>query len=143
VLKNENKPPSALKRTGNSIIQSIPIILGVLSLVSLIITVVPVKLFSTLFTGNKFFDPLIGSALGSIFSGNPITSYIISGELHKAGISAVAIVAFMIAWVTVGIVQAPAEALILDKKFTVVRNIIAFFSAILIAVLTVNILGWG
>ena len=137
-LKDKSSP---LQKTWKSITQSVPIILGILSLVALIVTLVPPRLFGRLFTGNALIDPFIGSALGSIFSGNPLTSYIIGGELQKTGISEIAIVAFMIAWVTVGLVQLPAEALMIGKKFAVVRNITAFFSSVIIALLTVIILG--
>ena len=136
------KIKKGLKKTEDNFIYSIPILIGVISLVALIITLIPPQIYGNYFSGNNLVDPLIGAALGSIFSGNPITSYIIGGELQSSGISAVAIVAFMIAWVTVGIIQAPAEIQIFNLKFTIIRNIFAFFSAIIIAILTVSILGW-
>jgi len=48
-----------------------------------------------------------------------------------------AITAFIISWVTVGIVQLPAESLMLGKKFAFTRNIVSFITAIIIAILTV------
>ena len=57
-----------------------------------------------------FRDTVIGSAIGSIAAGNPIMSYIIGGELMKEGVSLFAITAFIVTWVTVSIVQFPAEA---------------------------------
>jgi len=44
--------------------------------------------------------------------------------------------AFILAWVTVGIVQLPAESMILGKRFAILRNILSFISAILIGLLT-------
>jgi len=69
-----------------------------------------------------------------------VTSYIIGGELVGFGVSLTAVTAFIIAWVTVGVVQAPLEAQTLGKRFTIVRNITSFISSILIAVLTVSTL---
>ena len=57
-----------------------PIILGTILLVSLISTLVPPSFYSRIFTGNHFFDPFIGSLIGSISAGTPLVSYIIGGE---------------------------------------------------------------
>jgi len=130
----------ALEKTGNNIFQSVPVILSVLLLISLVLTLIPAAAVEKLFTGNRFLDPLIGSIAGSISSGTPLTSYIIGGELQRQGISLPAVTAFIVSWVTVGIVQFPAEALTLGKKFATVRNLLAFVSSILIAILTLLIL---
>ncbi len=70
-------------------------------------------------------------------AGNPLTSYIIGGELQKNGIILAAVIAFILSWVTVGTVQLPAESLMLGKRFALVRNGISFVMAILVALLTV------
>lgn len=132
---------SALKRTWNNIFHSIPIILGILMLITLILTFVPASSFGKLFTGNKFIDPLIGSLVGSISSGSALVSYIIGGELRHQGVTLLAITAFLVSWVTVGMVQLPAEALTLGKKFAVIRNLTAFITSILVAIVTIVILG--
>lgn len=113
-----------------------PIIIGMVLLVGLINAVVPKSVFLYVFKGNLFIDSFIGSLVGSILAGNPITSFIIGGELLKVGISLIAVTAFIVAWVTVGIVQFPAEAMLLGKKFAAIRNITAFFLAILVGILT-------
>jgi hypothetical protein len=131
---------TALVKTWNLFSQSLPIILVVLMLISLVLTVIPARSLSALFTGNRFLDPLIGAITGSISSGNALTSYIISGELQHNGVSLLAVTAFIVSWVTVGIVQIPAEALTLGKTFAFARNAIAFVSSILVVILTVIIL---
>lgn len=132
---------AALNKTGKNLLQSAPVILSVLLLLSLILTLLPPAVVSKLFTGNRFLDPFIGSVAGSISSGTPLTSYIIGGELQHQGISLLTVTAFIVSWVTVGMVQFPAEALTLGKKFATIRNLLAFVSSILIAILTVLILG--
>lgn len=117
--------------------------LGAFMLLSLGATLIPKDLYGRVFTGNQIFDPLIAASVGSIAGGNPVTSYIIGGELRLQGISMLAITAFIVAWVTVGIVQLAAEALMLGKRFALVRNVVSFFSAIMIAILTVLALGWA
>lgn len=117
--------------------QFLPIIGGVILLVGLSLAAVPQTFYANFFTGNKITDPLIGASLGSLASGNPITSYIISGELLNQGVSLLAVTAFIFAWVSVGLIQLPAESLMLGKKFAVVRNALSFISALIIAILTI------
>lgn len=114
-----------------------PMILAVIMLVGLIQRAVPREIITTVFSGNPIKDTLIGSIAGSISAGNPITSYFISGELSEAGVSLYATTAFIVAWVTVGIIQMPAEIVLLGKKFAIVRNLISFLLAMMIAIITV------
>jgi len=125
----------------NNIKMSVPILFGVLLLIGLLNTLVPEEFFSRIFTGNKLLDPLIGAVFGSIAAGNPLTSYLIGGELLKSGISLVAVLAFIVSWVTVGTVQLPAESLMLGRKFALLRNGISLLMAIVIAILAVLISG--
>jgi len=94
-------------------------------------------MITSAFAGELFRDTLLGSVMGSILTGNPITSYIIGGELLKSGISLFAVTAFIVAWVTVGVVQLPAEAAILGKRFALARNGLSFLSAVLVSIATV------
>jgi len=135
----KSKIKISFKKTVNQLKQSLPIIFGVILLVTLLQTFVPITIYTNLFSGH-FWDPLVGSLLGSIAAGNPITSYIIGGELLKNNVSLIAVTAFIVAWTTVGIVQLPAESLMLGKKFALTRNILAFISSIIVAVLTVFLL---
>ncbi len=123
-------------QTRNSLAQALPVLTGILILVSLAIADIPKSWYAKIFTGSLL-DPVIGAAAGSIAAGNPITSYIIGGELLHNGISLFAVTAFIIAWVTVGVIQYPAESLMLGKRFARVRNITAFILAIVIALLTI------
>lgn len=136
-----NKLKEAVIKAAKSLWQTLPILTGVILLVSLANVLIPKTFYLTVFRGNIFLDPFIGSAIGSILAGSPITSYIIGGELLKQGISLVAVTAFLVAWVTVGMVQLPAESVMLGKKFAVVRNIAAFLFSIIVAIITVIIVG--
>ena len=93
-----------------------------------------------IFQKNAVLDSVLGSIFGSIHAGNPVTSYILGGEFLKEGVSLVAVTAFLVAWVTVGFVQLPAEAMILGKKFALVRNISSFILAIIVAIITTFIM---
>lgn len=128
-------------RTLRNFSRVIPIILGVFLLLSLINAAIPQSFYANIFTHNSSLDAVIGTVLGSILVGNPLTSYIIGGEFLNEGVSMVAVTAFILSWVTVGLVQLPAESLILGKRFAIVRNGISFILAIIVALLTVFTLG--
>ena len=116
---------------------NLPILFGVFLLMGLFKIYISPALISSVFKGKIFQDTFIGSAVGSISAGNPITSYIIGGELLKEGVSLFAVTAFITAWVTVGIIQLPAEASILGKRFALTRNILSFIFSIVVAICTV------
>lgn len=118
----------------------LPILLGIILLLGLFNTLVPKKLISSVFTGHILGDTVIGALAGSVLAGNPITSYIIGGELLADGVSLFAVTAFIVAWVTVGVVQYPAEAGILGKRFATARNLVSFILAILVSMATVTTL---
>jgi len=116
--------------------KALPILFGVLLLVSLISTVAG-NYYERLFSGNFYTDPLLGALAGSFSFGIPLTSYLIGGELLKEGVSLVAVTAFIVTWSSVGIVMLPLEGSFLGRRFALWRNMINFIMAIVIAVLTV------
>jgi uncharacterized membrane protein YraQ (UPF0718 family) len=115
----------------------LPVLFGVILLIGLFKIYVPSSIVSTVFTSELFRDTIFGSMIGSISAGNPITSYIIGGELLKEGVSLFAVTAFITAWVTVGVIQLPAEASTLGKRFALLRNALSFLFSLLVAVATV------
>jgi uncharacterized membrane protein YraQ (UPF0718 family) len=138
-MKKKNVKESAIK-TARALWGVFPFILGTILLVSLMITLVPKSFYMKIFSGNVITDSLIGGLVGSVSVGTPITSYIFGGEMLEQGISLIAVTAFLVAWVTVGIVQLPAEAYILGKKFALLRNLASFILSIVVAIVTVAIL---
>ena len=128
-------------KAGRALGKVFPMILGTILLVSLISALIPESFYLSVFNKNIFFDSIVGSLIGSVSAGNPITSYIFGGEMLNQGVGLIAVTAFLVSWVTVGLIQLPAESLILNKKFAIIRNLSSFVFAIVVAVLTVLILG--
>ncbi len=133
----KNKVIGAAKKTFFSFLEMLPLLLSILLLVSLFITAVPKSLYAKIFTKNAALDSVIGAILGSVSAGQPVTSYIIGGELLKAGISLIAVTSFILSWVTVGLIQLPAECYYLGKKFCFLRNFLSFIFAIVISLFVV------
>lgn len=132
-MHDKKKLNQAIDKAMRSIINVFPYFLSIILLISIIDVSIPKSFYSHIFTGNSILDPLIGATIGSLSTGNPIMSYIISGELLKQGVSLTAVTAFILSWVTVGIIQMPAESALLGKKFAIYRNILSFIFAIIIA----------
>jgi len=139
---NKTRFISANKKTATGILGMLPIILGVILLVSIINVIIPASLYQTIFTGNIFFDAFKGATIGSVLTGNPVTGYILADAFVKSGINMIAITAFLVSWVTVGVVQLPAESLALGKKFAFYRNLTAFLMSIVVAIITTLILNY-
>jgi len=115
---------------------AIPIMIGILLLINLLNTFLRDS-YTKVFTGNVLIDPLIGAVAGSISFGIPVTSYIVGGELLSAGVSLMAVTAFIMAWTTVGLAMLPLEATFLGKRFAVVRNTINFIFSMIISILLI------
>ncbi len=131
----------ALKQALVGFVSMTPMILGVIGLVGLFQAYVTQEMLASLFTGDPVKDTLIGTVAGGIAVGQALISYILGGELLEQGISMYAVTAFILAWVTLGVVQLPAEAEVLGGRFTLYRNLLAFVSTLLVSIATVWTLG--
>ena len=132
----------ALSLSARQFFGIIPLLLGVIGLIGLFNTFVPRHLLLSIFSGKNGWNTVWGAGLGSVLAGNPINSYIIGGSLLRNGVSLAAVTAFMVAWVSVGLIQLPFEAGTLGGRFALLRNVLSFFMAIGIAYLTVLFMGW-
>ena len=142
--KVKQKSKKKQKSITNSFIKAIksfstliPVLLGIILLMGFFRAFVSERIISSMFTGEVFRDTLIGTLIGSIFAGNAINSYIIGGELLNMGVTLFAVTAFIVAWVTVGIIQCPAEMEILGRRFATVRNLLNFILVIIVSIATV------
>ncbi|MBN1896201.1 MAG: hypothetical protein JW789_00550 [Candidatus Aenigmarchaeota archaeon] len=136
-----NEVTDAFGKSGKSLCNSLPVLAGAVLLVGLASSLVPHTFYSSIFSHNPLIDSLIGSTAGSFLAGNPLTSYVLGGEMLSQGVSLLAVTSFLVAWVTVGMVQLPAESILLGRRFAVLRNILSFVFSILVAFTTVYITG--
>lgn len=130
----------AIRSAARQFASILPILIGVVLLMGLFNAFVSKEALASVFSGNAALDALWGACFGSILAGNPINGYIIGAGLQAQGVSMFAVTSLIVAWVTVGVVQIPAEAAALGTRFALVRNIVCFVSAIAVAIATVMIL---
>lgn len=135
------KLKKSLKKNLIAFTKIIPLFFGVILLVSLLKNWLGNDFYTNLTTNNILIDSFIFNAIGSIMAGNALNSYVIAKDMLSSGIGLFLALTFMLAWVTVGIVQIPAESILLGKKFAYIRNIVAFLSNFLVAGIVVLILG--
>ncbi len=127
------------KNSAGQFAKALPVMMSVVLLLGLFQAFVGIDVIASLFSGQGLWDTFGGAFAGSLFAGNPITSYIIGGELLAQGASLYAVTAFLVAWVTVGLIQLPAEIDALGMRFALIRNGLSFFASLCIAGVTVAV----
>ena len=118
-----------------------PMLLSVIGLMGLFEALVTPEMIQSVFKGSVLSDTLIGTGVGAISVGQPFLSYAIGGELLDDGVSLYAVTAFILSFVTLGLIQLPLEWSLFGTRFTVLRNVLSFIFALLISIATVSILG--
>ncbi|MCK4339446.1 MAG: hypothetical protein KAW87_05615 [Candidatus Cloacimonetes bacterium] len=139
-MENNKSFLKALLNSLTSFGRLFPIMLGVIFCIGLFHVYISKHLLKNVFSGKIIQDTLIGGFIGSITAGNPINSYIIGKQLLDGGVTLFAVTAFIICWVSVGVVQFPYESAVMGKKFAISRNLISFALSFFIAIGTVLIL---
>jgi uncharacterized membrane protein YraQ (UPF0718 family) len=132
---------TALGNTFKTLMMVLPMLLSVIGLMGLFEALVTPEMIQSVFKGSVLSDTLIGTGVGAISVGQPFLSYAIGGELLDEGVSLYAVTAFILSFVTLGLIQLPLEWSLFGTRFTVLRNILSFIFALLISIATVFILG--
>ena len=130
----------AVRSAVNQFRNLLPVMIGVVFLVGLFNAFISKDLLASLFSGSPWMDSFRGTAIGSAFTGNPINSYIIGSQLLERGVSLFAVTAFICSWVTVGLLQLPAEITALGWKFALARNVSCFVLSMAVSFLMMFLL---
>lgn len=141
-MKEKKSLKESLKKAIIGLISMLPMLFAIILLLGIFDVYVTQDMLTSLFVHNNFIDTIIGTTMGAVLTGNPMVSYILGGELTSAGISLYAVAAFILSWVTLGVVQLPAEVEVFGMKFTALRTIFTFISTVLVSILTVSIHNW-
>lgn len=123
---------AATRATTRSFAGMVPLVAGVLALASLVGAAVPPSELAEAVSALPVPDALVGAAVGSLSAGHPGVSYVLAGELRGAGVSLAGVTAFLVSWVTVGIIQLPFESTVLGLRFALWRNGVSFVLAVVI-----------
>ena len=140
LLPNAQALTHACRQALTQIGSMLPVIAGVVFLIGLLTAFIPQRLLSDFFFGGTLQGIFKGALVGSLFTGNPANSYIIGKELLDQGIGIGPVIALICAWVTVGVVQLPAESAALGKRFAIARNFLCFILSMVIALIMVGVM---
>ena len=138
-MKNTDFLENFLKSV-KGFIFNLPMLISIILLTGLFEVFITPEMLSSLFSGHAFYDTLIGTISGGVSVGQPFISYLIGGELLDNGMSYYAVTAFILSWVTLGVVQLPYEYSLFGGRFTLTRNLLAFIFVFLISFSTVQTL---
>ena len=141
-MKEKNNIKEAFNKALKGFTSMLPMLLAIILLLGIFDIYITQDILASFFISNNFVDTITGTLMGGVLTGNPMVSYILSGELTAAGISLFAVTAFILSWVTLGVVQLPAEVEIFGFKFTFYRTLFTFITTILVSLLTVLTVNW-
>jgi uncharacterized membrane protein YraQ (UPF0718 family) len=130
----------AIKNAFESFLLILPMIFAVILLVALFQTYISPDMITKLFGYGIIMDIGTGTLFGAISSGNSVMSYIIAEELINNGVTLYAVTAFILSWVTLGIIQLPAEVSVFGLRFTLYKNLLTLLSTILVTLCTITTL---
>ena len=141
-MKEKNNIKDAFNKSLKGFLSMLPMLLAILLLLGIFDVYITKDIMLSFFISNNFIDTITGTLLGGVLTGNPMISYILGGELTDAGVSLYAVTAFILSWVTIGLVQLPAEVEIFGLRFTFYRTLFTFITTILVSLCTVSTVNW-
>ncbi len=121
--RDAHKAQNAIKTGAASLLNLLPLLVAIFALVGLFQEFLPPEMIeSVLGKANRAAALLTGGLVGAISIGPPLASYPIAGSLLSNGAWPPAVAAFIMSWISVGVVTLPFEAGIFSWRFALLRN---------------------
>ena len=134
---NREKTLKAFKIALKRFVNILPAFLSMLILVSIVLFLVPDKVISIyLGSNNIFIGVFFASLFGSITLMPGFIAFTLCGILLKKGVLYMVLSAFSTTLMMVGILTYPIEKKYFGIKVTIIRNIVSFFIALIVALMT-------
>ncbi len=115
----------------------LPAFITMLILVSFVLYLVPEKVISMYLGGkNRFLSMVFASLFGSITLMPGFIAFPLCGILLKKGVPYMVLSAFTTTLMMVGVITYPVEERFFGARVTIVRNLISFIIAIIVALAT-------
>lgn len=122
----------ALRRGARSFVALVPKVLGMVALVGLGLALAPPETLRRLFALGGLPGFLAVAALGSVMTMPGPVAFPLVGSLARLGAPPATLATFVTTLTMVGLVTAPVEVAHFGRRFTLVRQGLAFAAAILI-----------
>ena len=142
LFTNRQKTFKALKIAFNRFRKILPAFLTMLIFISIVIYLFPQELIlEYLGIGNKYLSTLFASLIGSITIMPGFIAFPLAGILRQQGVPYMVLSAFTTTLMLVGIITFPVEREYFGVKVTIIRNVICFVIAIIVAFITGVVFG--
>ena len=136
LVKSKETTIAAIKKSRGMMGSMIGEIIAIIFMIGLVLTFIPPETIKTVLgTSNIYFSTFISALVGSITLIPAFVAFPLVGSLVDVGASIVPAVAFLTTLTMVGIVTFPLEKKEFGTKFVVMRNLLSFGFAIIIALL--------
>jgi len=134
--RNPQKGHTSLLAARQTLFRMAPLLLAIFALIGLFQEFVSTDVIQTwLGAENHFLSLLNGGLIGAVAIGPPVAAFPIAGSFIETGAWPPAAAAFIVSWVSVGVVSLPVEAHVFGWRFALWRNLITFIAALLIGLL--------
>jgi len=142
LIKSPQKTKIALKKAWKKFSKISMSFMLMLILISIVFYLIPEQvILKYLDNDSKWISTLMASMLGSVSILPGFIAFPLSGILLKKGVSYMVISAFTTTLMMVGVVTFPIEKAYLGTKVTIIRNVVAIFTALTTAIVTGLIYG--
>ncbi|MCK5766756.1 MAG: permease [Candidatus Atribacteria bacterium] len=134
---NKQKTYKAIKLALVKFKKIVPIFITMLIFVSIILFLFPDEVISNyLNNSSKIISLLLASLIGSITLMPGFVAFPLSGILLTKGVPYMVLSAFTTTLMMVGIITFPIEREYFGVKVTIIRNMVSFFIALIVALIT-------
>ena len=135
LIVSREKTIRSLKIAARRFIRILPAFLLMIVLISIVLYLIPDEVISRyLGSDNKFTAMALASLLGSAAFMPGFITFPLAGILVQKGVAYMVVAAFTTTLMMVGVLTAPIEKAYFGLKVTVIRNVISFFIALVVAV---------
>jgi len=112
----------------------LPLLVGVLAIVSLVLAAVTPSMLQQILAGSGPLPFLTALGVGSVALMPGFIAYPLAGLLRQNGASTPVLAAFITSLMMVGVLTLPVEARFFGWRVSLLRNALALFGALLVAV---------
>ncbi|MFO7990762.1 MAG: permease [Thermoplasmata archaeon] len=135
-FKDKEKTKKSLAIAKGSFLNIVGEIISILALIALFFIIVPEESIKSLMGGaSPIMSAVYGALIGAVTIIPAFVAFPLSASLMDKGAHLIAVAAFITTLTMVGFATAPIEIEHFGKKFTLVRNLVSFLVAVLIAIL--------
>ena len=131
-FKNKERTIEALWASVKTFKRLLPALLAMMFLVGFILAIFPKESIAQIFNQKGFYGFVVVSLIGAIVTIPGPIAFPLAGALLQMGVKQDLLASFITTLTMVGIASSPLEISYFGKRFTLLRQVLSFVSAILI-----------